>query len=145
MNIIYCIATLAISIFALIPTLTFADAAKDLNSAVEAATIATQDWLNLIDKQKYAESWEKASALMKLAISQDEWIKVMNQSRKNLGSVKTREILDKRTAKNPQGLPQGDYMVMFYKTAFSHKDMAYELVTLFLEEGQWRVVTYQVN
>lgn len=146
MNIIFCTAALAISIFAMMPALTFADAAKETpNSALEAATAATQEWLDLLDKQNYANSWDKSSNLMKSAISKDEWALIMDRTRKPLGTVKSREILDKRTAKNPQGLPEGDYMVMFYKTVFSHKDMAYELVTLYLENGQWRVVTYQVN
>ena len=40
------------------------------------------------------------------------------------------------TAIDPSGMPKGDYIVMFYKTVFSHKT-AYELVTLYLEDGQW--------
>lgn len=146
MNIILCTVALALSMIALLPVLTFADNAKNaLTAAVESATIATQSWLDLIDKQRYGNAWDKSSELLKSSIGKDEWVIIMEQTRKPLGSVKSREVLDKRTAKNPQGLPEGDYMVMFYKTGFTQKAMAYELVTLYHENGEWRVVTYQVN
>lgn len=115
------------------------------NAALQAAAIASQSWLKLIDSGRYGESWDQASALMKLTIHKDEWQQLMDKVRKPLGQMTSRQVLDQRVATNPHGLPKGDYQVMFYKTAFTGKPMAYELVTLFLEDGQWRVMTYQVD
>lgn len=150
------ILALVLSMILLFPTSSFADnvskgPSKDPNSnntangSLQASALASLNWLNLIDKGRYGDSWEQASALMKLTIHKDEWEKLMEKTRKSLGSVISRQVLDQRTAKNPHGLPQGAYMVMFYKTEFSHKSSAYELVTLFLEDGEWRVITYQVD
>lgn len=112
---------------------------------LQASAEAAKKWLSIVDKGSYGQSWDQASALMKLTIHKDEWEKVMDAMRKPLGSVKTREVIDQRTAQNPKGLPSGDYMVMFYKTAFSQRPNASELVTLHLEDGVWSVMTYQVN
>lgn len=114
-------------------------------NALQASAEAAKSWLAIVDKGDYGQSWNQASALMKLTIQKDEWVTVMNTMRKPLGKVTSREVVDQRTAKNPHGLPAGDYMVLFYKTAFSQRTNASELVTLHLEDGAWQVMTYQVN
>lgn len=112
--------------------------------ALEASAAASLTWLGLLDRGDYGKSWDTASAIMKLTLPKDQWITILNKVRKPLGSVRSRTVLDQRTAKDPHGLPKGDYMVMFYKTVFSSKT-ANELVTLYFEEGTWSVLTYQVN
>lgn len=125
----------------------FADAAKPKfdKKALEASAEASKKWLQLVDQGKYAESWKQSSGLMRLTIPADEWVHVLDSVRKPLGSVQSRTVADQRVAENPKGLPPGHYMVMFYKTSFSNKKDAAELITLFSEDGDWRVMTYQVN
>lgn len=130
----------------LLPLAGFADNAKVAsNATLEASAKASLAWVALLDKGKYAESWEDSATLMKLTVNKDDWIKVLDKSRKPLGNVVSREVIDQRVANDPQGLPKGEYIVMFYKTTFGHKSMAYELVTLLLEDGKWRVLTYHVS
>lgn len=130
--------------------MTFAVDTKDAKDTVklkslEDAAAAAKTWLALVDTDKYAESWDQASRIMQLTIHKDEWVKVMNKTRKPLGNLLERNVLDERTAKNPHGLPPGDYMVMFYGSDFAHKKNIKELLTLHLEDGKWKVLTYQVN
>lgn len=113
-------------------------------SALQASAIAAQAWLTLVDQNKFGESWDKSASLTKLTVHKDEWIQILEKTRAPLGSVTSRQVVDQRTAKDPGGMPQGDYVVMFYKTVFSHKP-AFELLTLYLEDGQWVVLTYQVD
>ncbi|HEV8052902.1 MAG TPA: DUF4019 domain-containing protein [Parachlamydiaceae bacterium] len=113
-------------------------------NVLKASSVASQAWLTFVDQNKYAESWDKASTLTKLTVAKDEWVQILEKTRKPLGSMTSRQIMDQRTAIDPDGMPKGKYIVMFYKTVFSHKT-AFELVTLYLEEGQWSVLTYQVN
>jgi len=151
-----CGVAFVLSMLLLLPSSSFADIVskgssndsnnqKDADSSLKEAAAASKSWLDLVDNNNYGKSWEEASALMKLTIHEDEWIALLNKTRKPLGRVISRQVLDQRTAKNPHGLPQGSYMVMFYKTEFTNKPSAYELVTLFLEDGEWRVITYQVD
>ena len=107
---------------------------------------ASEQWLILIDKGKYAESWRQGSIVFQRTIPVDRWIGLVKSTRRPLGNVISRKVLDQRTAKDPKGLLPGDYMVLFYDTSFSKKGVAHELVTLVLEkDGQWRVLTYQVQ
>ncbi len=125
--------------------LCFADTKKVDVSTLQHAASASTTWLEFLDKGKYAESWDHSSVIMQTTVGKDEWVKLMTSSRKPLGSLKSRQVLDQRTSKNPHGLPAGDYMVMYYKTAFAHRPEAKELVTLHLENGKWSVLTYQVE
>lgn len=157
MQLTLCVSTMMFAIYmlTLLPLSVFADTANTSktpqnagasdNPQLQAAAIAAQSWLKLVDAGNYGDSWDQSSTLMKLTVRKEEWITMMNQIRKPFGSVRNRQVMDERTAKNPHGLPKGDYMVMFYKTDFSGKSGAYELVTLFFEDGQWSVLTYQVD
>lgn len=147
MQILCYTAFLAALLFSFLPLMTLAASPEEIKEglAVKAAGNASQSWLALVDKQQYAEAWEQSSSLMKNTLDVDSWKQIMLHSRELLGVVESREIADERVAKDPKGLPPGDYMVLFYKTAFKNKVNAYELVTLFFENGVWRVVTYQVN
>jgi hypothetical protein len=138
---------LPLSLLALLPFSAFAATGetKGESTSLQQSADASKQWLELVDKGRYGESWDKASFLMKSTIQKASWEKLMEQTRKPLGSVKSRQVLDQRTAKNPPGMPKGDYIVMFYKTAFSRKDTAYELLTLYYQEGKWNVVTYQID
>ncbi len=115
------------------------------DSDVEKGYQASLSWLALLDKENYSESWDQSSSLMKSTIENQSWNQILQQTRKNLGKVISRTIVDKRIAKNPKDLPPGNYLVMVYKTQFKNKASALELVTLFLENDQWRTVTYQSN
>lgn len=119
---------------------------KEQNPDLQASQIAAQQWLSLIDKGVYEESWDAGAKTFQLTITKNEWTKALNGLRKPLGNVVSREILDQKTAKNPKGLPVGDYMVLFYKTSFQNRPQANELITMVKEnDGQWKVLTYQHN
>lgn len=138
-------ACVAVVYSLMLPLSLFANAAKSpLEGGLQASAAAAQSWLQLLDKGQFGQSWDQVSSVTKHTIKKEEWEHILEKTRKPLGNVKSREVLDQRTAKDPQGLPKGDYVVMVYKTVFA-KSTASELLTLYLEDGQWRVVTYQVG
>lgn len=107
---------------------------------------AAKTWLTLVDKGEYAKSWENGSLTFKMTISETHWQSLMKAIREPLGKVESREVIEQRPSKDPKGLPKGDYMVIFFRTKFSKKEDAHELVTLVLESsGNWKVLTYQVQ
>lgn len=119
---------------------------QNQNSDLTQSVLVAQEWLALLDKGNYEQSWDKGAKLFQQTITRDEWKKVMDAVRKPLGNLSNRNVLDQRTASNPKGLPEGDYMVLFYNSSFQNKSSAYELITMMKEsDGQWRVLTYQVQ
>jgi hypothetical protein len=116
-----------------------------LESQLQAAEITAKAWLDIVDKGDYKKSWVEMSTITRNTVKEDEWEKILTKTRKPLGAVKMRNIVDIRTATNPKNLPVGNYVVMVYKTSFAAKPDANELVTLYLQNGQWHVLTYQVD
>ncbi len=107
---------------------------------------AATQWLKYLDSRNYDGSWKAGSLTFKLTIPQKHWVTLLDSIRKPLGDVISRKLLEQRVSKNPKGLPKGDYMVLFYETAFSKKSQAHELITMVQEsDGNWRVLTYQVQ
>ena len=112
---------------------------------IESLKVAN-DYVNMIDRGDYGQSWTKGDELFQHTISKEEWTKALNQNRKPLGVVNSRKLKDQRPAKDPRGLPQGAYMVVEYNTAFDKVRASNELLTLRRgTDGTWRVLTYQIN
>jgi hypothetical protein len=112
---------------------------------IEAAQVA-KDYVDTLDQEKYQESWGKGDALFQRTINQKEWTAALDLSRKSLGKVKSRTLKDEKPAIDPQGLPKGPYMVVEYSTSFEKAPNSGELLTLRRgNDGQWKVLTYQVN
>lgn len=112
----------------------------------EDSAKAAQEWLAIVDKGNFADSWENGSVVMKLRIPKNTWVTLLEAMHKGKGNTIERKILEQRPAVDPKGLPQGEYMVIVYNTKFSNKADAKELVTLVLESsGQWKVLTYAAD
>lgn len=112
---------------------------------IEAAK-AAQDYVQLIDQGRYAESWTSGAKIFQGTITQKEWETALKMARKRLGDVKSRTVKDERPAWDPKGLPKGPYMVVEYNTSFTRAPQSGELLTLMREpNGSWKVLTYQVN
>ena len=142
---LFTMSIVAAAFFVVMPMMSFADSAQTKNDTFSTAEPTSKAWIQLLDKEKYGEAWEQSSSLMKAMMDKDGWDSVMDHMRKPLGKVESREVVDQRSATNPKGLQDGEYAVRFYKTEFANKKEASELVTLYYENGQWRVMTYQVH
>lgn len=109
-------------------------------------TAAAEAWLKLVDQGRYENSWEAGALSFQLTISKKEWSKALDTLRKPLGTVVSRQLLEQRVAQNPKGLPAGEYLVIYYKTIFSNRADANELLTLQKQNnGQWKLLTYHVR
>lgn len=113
---------------------------------MEASAAAAEKWLNYVDSGNYHASWEAAALTFKLKIPEASWSTILNTTRKPLGTVTSRKILEQKPANDPPGLPKGKYMVIFYGTSFATRPNGNELVTLMqLDDGSWKVLTYLVK
>lgn len=112
---------------------------------IEAARVA-EDFVHTIDQGRYAESWSKGAQIFQRTITQKEWEMALQMARTPLGNTVSRTLKDERPAVDPKGLPRGPYMVVEYNTSFQKAPNSGELITMMRESnGQWKVLTYQVN
>ena len=111
-------------------------------AAIESAT----SWLELVDKEDYAESWDVAADYFIAAISREQWEQSIRSVRSPLGRVNSRTLKSKKYATSLLGAPDGKYVVIQYKTSFENKKNAVETITPMLDtDGKWRVSGYYIK
>jgi hypothetical protein len=138
-NIIHVIIILAIA--ALSEGVLFA-AAKPEAEAQKAA----EQWLDLADSGKFAESWQTASAYFQSAVPQQQWESSLSAARKPLGDLTSRKLKSAKYTKSVPGAPDGQYVIMQFDASFAHKKDAVETVTAMLTKAdQWKVSGYYIK
>jgi len=119
-----------------------ADAGEKEDAAVAAAT----SWLALVDEGRYGESWEEAAGLFRAAVPKDQWQRQLAAVRRPLGSLEGRTVSTAEHVTSLPGAPDGDYVVITFRSSFEHKAEAVETVTPMLEDdGVWRVSGYFIR
>ena len=125
----------------LLPTLLVV--AQDKTQAAEAAAEA---WLRLVDSGDYSQSWVDASSLFKSAVTEKDWYRQITASRAPLGALISRKLKSAEYKTELPGAPDGQYVVIQYKSSFANKKSAIETVTPMLDKnGQWRVSGYHIR
>lgn len=107
---------------------------------------AAQTWLAGIDAGNYAQSWKESAMFFRKAITENGWSAALTTARKPLGEVKSRKLLNAKSAKSLPGAPDGDYVVMQFDTSFAAKEKAVETVTFMKEpDGSWKAAGYFIR
>ena len=110
--------------------------------AVEAANV----WLALVDAADYETSWIDGAEYFRGAITKEDWGQSLTAARKPLGDLQSREVQSTKYYTELPGAPDGEYVVIQYKTSFEKKKHAVETVTPILEDdGCWRVSGYYIR
>lgn len=119
--------------------------AFDSEQKKSAAGQEAGKWLALVDAMQYRESWKRTAPLLRLRLSEEQWRQTMSATRKPLGNMISRKQLTATYATSLPGAPDGEYVVLQYKTEFKNKKHAIETVTPMLDNGQWRVSGYYLR
>ena len=110
------------------------------------AIAASREWLGVVDGGQYGQSWNEAAALFKQHISKSQWERAVGDVRKQTGALKTRELESAQPVHQVPGVPDGDYVVIIYRSSFAAAPVATETVTPMRDaDGHWRVAGYRVK
>lgn len=116
------------------------------DSRTDAAVEAAEAWLGLVDAGKYKESWSEAAPFFKERVGEEEWVKMVSLARTPFGALKSRELMNVRYLTSLPGAPDGEYVVIQFKTSFENKAEAVETVTPMKDDkGTWRVSGYYIK
>jgi len=111
-----------------------------------AAVAAAEKWLAIVDAGDYSESWKEAAGLFKNAVKPEQWEQSMQAVRKPLGKLIYRNVLMKIYKNVMPGAPDGEYVVIQFKTSFESQQAAIETVTPMMDkDGKWRVSGYFIK
>jgi len=113
----------------------------------EALAIAgAVQWLKVIDDDNYDKGWMYASEYLKNVVPKDSFKQTLQGVRSPLGSMKKRVFDAAQYTTSLPGSPDGEYVVIKFKTGFENKTYAMETITAQKEkDGQWRVSGYYIN
>jgi hypothetical protein len=112
----------------------------------EASLASPMEWLELVDSGKYDESWEETAGFFRRAVLKTTWRENMHAFRKPLGETLSRDVQSNTYRTSLPGAPDGEYVVIQFKTTFENKKSAIETVTPMLDDhGTWRVSGYYIK
>lgn len=121
----------------------FAGAEAD---AVAAARAAAEAWLAALDAADYGATWDAAAALFRNAVPRAGWEQAARATRGPLGALQQRQLAGAQFTRTLPGAPDGEYVVIQYRTRFEHKAAAVETVTPMRDaDGAWRVSGYFIR
>lgn len=120
--------------------------ARASTDAVAAAQAAADAWLAALDAADYGATWDAAAALFRNAVPRSGWEQAARATRSSLGAVRERQAAGAQFTRTLPGTPDGEYVVIQYRTRFEHKAAAVETVTPMRDpDGQWRVSGYFIR
>ncbi len=107
---------------------------------------ASKAWLALVDAEQYEDSWEQACAFFRGVVPKDQWVTQVAGVRAPLGAVSSREVASAEYTTKLPGAPDGEYVVIQYRTKFQNKADAVETVTPMRDkDGVYRVSGYYIR
>ena len=104
-----------------------------------------ESWVAFIDAEDYAASWSAAGQIFQRSIATDDWSRAVVGAREPFGSMVSRTFLDETRSTTLPGVPDGDYAVIRFATAFARKKAAVETIVLTHEPSGWKVDGYFVR
>jgi hypothetical protein len=112
---------------------------------VDAALLAAQGWLLLLDRRDWGTAWETAAAMFRGAVPLGNWMDGVPKVRSDLGALVEREPAAADYKTELPGRPAGDYVTAVFASRFDKREVE-ELVTTVREpDGKWRVTGYSVR
>ena len=115
-------------------------------SPEKKAKIAAKSWLELVDSKNYAKSYDDAASFFKTTVKKGDWIDSLTGLRSTLRGVVSRQLVSEKYETKMPGAPDGEYVVIKYKTKFERKEAVEEIVVPMLDtDGKWRVSGYYVK
>lgn len=112
----------------------------------DQAVSVAHEWLDLVDRGEYSESWQQAASLFRSAVTVEQWQQALEAARRPLGETKSRKLKGAKYVTSLPGAPDGEYVVIQFDASFANKEEAVETVTPMKDEdGVWRVSGYYIK
>lgn len=124
------------------PTTETAVSTPAVYRAVEADA---RNWVALVDKAAWQQSWAAAGTAFRTAVTADQWTAQVDPVRSPLGAVNSRKLATIEAPGALPGAPEGDYRIARFATSYENAAGAVETVVLVKEDDEWKVVGYFIR
>jgi Protein of unknown function (DUF4019) len=119
--------------------------AQESATSTQAAAVAAEAWLPLVDGGDYAASWSGTAASFRSLVTQQQWNEAMRKTRAPYGAVRSRSFLRAHHTTNLPNAPAGEYVVIQYQTEFANKAGVETVVPMREPDGSWKVSGYYIR
>jgi hypothetical protein len=112
----------------------------------QAASAAATGFLQRVDADEFAESWQISAPLLRERVTRDAWVEQLRKTRAVAGAPVERTLTEMSYSTTAKDSPEGEYILIRYDTAFQGRPNAKETLTVMLCEDQvWRVAGYFIQ
>lgn len=111
----------------------------------DKATAVAMEFLQLIDADKYSESWQMSAGLMKERVSEEEWVEKLTKARTISGALVERKEKDSTYSTTAKDSPDGEYISLVFDSKFQRAENVAEYITVMLDQGHWKVAGYFIR
>lgn len=108
----------------------------------EKANAVAIEFLQLIDAEKYAESWQMSADMMKERVSEKDWVEKLTKARSLSGGLLERVAKSETYSLTAKDSPDGEYISLIFDSKYQKAESVSEYVTVMLEDGHWKVAGY---
>ncbi len=113
---------------------------------VSGARNAALQWLALTDAGDFAASHETSARKFQALLTPARWADALGRVRSPFGDVVQRTLAKSDITNKFQGQPEGEYVVLVFRTAFTKRTGTAETLTMEREsDGIWRVAGYSIR
>ncbi|MEO8485463.1 MAG: DUF4019 domain-containing protein [Betaproteobacteria bacterium] len=126
-------------------TLAIASTALAQDPRASDAQAAARAWLAVADKLDAGTSYQAAGPKFRTALTPERWRDAVRLVRFPLGSLVQRSVLGTQFATKLKDQPDGDYVLIAFRTSWTNKTIGRELVSLERVGGRWLVVGYVIQ
>ncbi|MCK4502287.1 MAG: DUF4019 domain-containing protein [Desulfuromonadales bacterium] len=111
----------------------------------EKATVVAMEFLQLIDTEKYAESWQMAADMMKEQVTEKDWVEKLANARTLSGKLVERVEESVSYSTSAKDSPEGEYIALTFASKYQKAANVSEYVTVMVEAGHWKVAGYFIQ
>ncbi len=111
------------------------------NAAVQAA----ETFVKILDSQNYEIAYQETSLIFKTVQNEDLWLQKAEATRKLMGNTLKRTLKSIKITETYSGLPDGDYILVYFENQMEFKKKASEVVLLKNEDGSWNICHYSLK
>jgi hypothetical protein len=111
----------------------------------EKATAVAMEFLQLIDAEKYAESWQMAADMMKEQVTEKDWVEKLTKARTLSGALVERVEESVNYSTSAKDSPEGEYIALTFASKYQKAVSVSEYVTVMVENGHWKVAGYFIQ
>lgn len=122
-----------------------APAADPHASEERAAERQALGFLGYLDNGRFADSYAYTGMLIRAQVDRTAYATQVEKARQGTGAMLTRALMDASYETSVPGAPDGQYVVLHYRTSFADRQEAVETLTLAFAKGYWRVSGYYIK